>query len=466
MACGVFAETSAIPYKEASPWAVPELDKAAEYGLITDKIKDNINAPITREEFAEIAVRLYEKCAGKSAPFTNTDAFADTNNLEVFKAYNLKIVNGTDTRRKLFLPDNQATREQVAVMLYRTINAINPDADFSAGGDVQFADEREIAGWAVESVKFMYENGFLKGVNGKISPKGTCTREMAVLIAARVYEKYFPGDSGNESEVINGQSNWSQIVVNDMEIFGSEYRISEKNGSVYIFISADKFKYAFKRPNVGYYTYPEVEIIGSSISASWKDEKGNIVMQAEMKENSEMVLINGVNANMGIAPYSENGKLFIPINLFVGALEMDMETSDSGDVLYIQYKNDFPMEILEGTWSDTDADLFRSFEEIAAEAALLPSFATAYQFNNDGTYRMRMVSAGGSNDTFIAQKGKYRIMGSTIAFYDITETIYKGTPFQLIHEDKLLDKWQYSFIGNYNAKEDKIEIGVMWLDRK
>ena len=58
------------PYKGASTWAVPELDKADGYGLITDKIKDNMSVPITREEFAEIAVRLYEINTGKAAIYS------------------------------------------------------------------------------------------------------------------------------------------------------------------------------------------------------------------------------------------------------------------------------------------------------------------------------------------------------------------------------------------------------------
>ena len=47
-------------YKNASTWAVAELDKVAEYGFITDNIKDKMNGPITREEFCEVAIKLYE----------------------------------------------------------------------------------------------------------------------------------------------------------------------------------------------------------------------------------------------------------------------------------------------------------------------------------------------------------------------------------------------------------------------
>jgi len=174
------------PYKGASPWAVPELDKAAGYGLITDRIKDNMSVPITREEFAEIAVRLYEINTGKAAEYSDTDVFSDTDNPEILKAYSLKIVNGIDLQRRLFLPKMFINREQVAAMMFRTIQATPLNFEFPAGKGGIFADENEVSDWALESVKFMTENGILRGADGRINPKATCTREMAVLIAARI----------------------------------------------------------------------------------------------------------------------------------------------------------------------------------------------------------------------------------------------------------------------------------------
>lgn len=469
--CGVFEASADVPYKGASPWAVPELDKAVGYGLITDKIKDNMSASITREEFTEIAVKLYEKYTGKTAVYSDMSAFIDTKNPEVFKAHNLKIVNGTNVKRGIFSPDQLINREQVAAMMFRTVNAIKPEADFSTAGVSKFPDEKDISGWALESVRFMNKNGFLKGEGGKISPKGTCTREMAVVIAARVYEKYtestgaYEGDSGKPGlKGINESYNWVQIVINDMQIFQDDYRIKEKDGSGYIFISAEKFKYAFKYPYVGNYTYPEIDISDGNIRASWRDEKG-ITLQVDMREGYTEALQNGAKVNIGMAPYSENEKLFIPINLFITAMEMNVKTDTRGDTLLVQYKDDFPLRILEGTWSDSGTDLFTGFKDIVSGAASLSSFTTTYNFNGDGTYGLGMASVGGANDTFIIQRGKYEVMGSTIMCYDIVETIYKGKPFKLMYEDKLLNDPQYWFIGNYDAKEGKIEIGGMWLNR-
>jgi len=468
-----FAEE--VPYKGASPWAVPELDKAAGYGLITDRIKDNMSVPITREEFAEIAVRLYEINTGKAAEYSDTNVFSDTDNPEILKAYSLKIVNGIDLQRRLFLPKTFINREQVAAMMFRTIQATPLSFEFPAGKGGIFADENEVSDWALESVEFMTENGFLRGADGRINPKGTCTREMAVLIAARIYETYLSaaeepveepaedeGAAGSESGT--GYYDWDQIVINDTVIFRDNYNIRNKDGFYYIFIGAERFKYAFKLPYAGSHTYPEVEVIGGSITAEWSSGE-NVVLKAEMREGSTEAIVGGKIVDIGMAPYIIAGKMYIPINLFISALEMDVETSSNDNILFIQYKDAFPAEILSGTWSDTGIDLFAAAKDIEGGSGNLPSYATAYRFNSDGTYELIKVSAAGINDTIIKQRGKYKVMGNTIMYYDIFETIYKGSPFSLKYRDEPVDRPHYEFVYNYDSKEEIIEIGGFWLNR-
>ena len=176
-------------YKNASNWAVPELDKAAEYGFITEKIKDKMNGPITREEFCEIVIKLYEKTMGKAATFSNMAAFTDTKNTEIFKAYELGIVNGVGGNK--FAPDKLVKREEMAAMMYRAVKVVKPSADFSIDGAKKFSDEELISPYAIESIKFMSKNGFIKGLDGgRVDPKGTTTREQAVIMVTRTYEKY------------------------------------------------------------------------------------------------------------------------------------------------------------------------------------------------------------------------------------------------------------------------------------
>ncbi len=45
-------------------------------------------------------------------------------------------------------------------MLFRTISAMSPEADLGASGAGTFADEKDIAPWAIEAVRFMNKNGF------------------------------------------------------------------------------------------------------------------------------------------------------------------------------------------------------------------------------------------------------------------------------------------------------------------
>lgn len=176
-------------YRGASDWAKGDLDKALGYGLITDRIKDNMSGSITREEFAEVAVKLYELYTKKQAMAAPTSTFTDTTNLEIFKAYNLGIVNGIGNNK--FAPEVLINREQMAAMLHRAVAAIKPDADMSIAGAPTFNDENEIASYFVDNVKFMAKNEFIKGVGGnRFAPKATSTREAAVIVAVRVYESY------------------------------------------------------------------------------------------------------------------------------------------------------------------------------------------------------------------------------------------------------------------------------------
>lgn len=65
-----------------------------------------------------------------------------------------------------------------------------PDADFSTAGADVYPDEKNISGYALESVKFMNKNGLMTGISGNFVPKGTTTREQAVVIAVRTVERY------------------------------------------------------------------------------------------------------------------------------------------------------------------------------------------------------------------------------------------------------------------------------------
>jgi hypothetical protein len=175
-------------YKGASGWAVPELDKAAGYGLITDRVKDNMAGNISREEFAEIAVRLYEVYSGKKAE-AGSITFSDTTNPEILKAANLGMVMGIGEGK--FGPTLLVTREQMATILLRTLKVINPAADFSVTAADKFGDDEKIAGWAKDGVYYCFKAGIIKGIgNNMYGPQNNSAREAAIIVCTRGYELY------------------------------------------------------------------------------------------------------------------------------------------------------------------------------------------------------------------------------------------------------------------------------------
>jgi hypothetical protein len=179
-------------YEGGSSWATTELDKASEYGLITERIKANMSQKTTREEFAEIAVKLYEKYTGKIAT-TGSITFTDTTNPEILKAANMGLVSGVGNNK--YAPNDLVTREQMASILLRALKVINPNADFSIVGVTTFIDDDKVEKWAREGVYYCYKEKIVTGV-GKVDGKdkfdadGNATREMAVIVCKRAYELY------------------------------------------------------------------------------------------------------------------------------------------------------------------------------------------------------------------------------------------------------------------------------------
>ncbi|WP_237266932.1 NlpC/P60 family protein [Thermoclostridium stercorarium] len=178
-----------IDLTSANDWAKAEIAKANEYNLLSGGMTDNFTRNITREEFCELAVRLYKSLSGKALPEVNSNPFSDTGNESVIIANKLGIVYGVGNNK--FAPDNMATREEIAVMLYRTLKAAKPETVFSANMEYLFSDQDEISDWALKEVLSLTKAGIINGVgNGRFIPKRYISREEAIALVKRMYEKF------------------------------------------------------------------------------------------------------------------------------------------------------------------------------------------------------------------------------------------------------------------------------------
>lgn len=184
----------------ASAWAGAELQKADEMGLIPDILKGaDMTKNITREEFAEVALLMYQKASGitDTTP-ADPNPFTDLQNLQVLKAYKLGIVKGMSATT--FEPKTLINREQVSAMLVRTIKLIAPNADYSTAGAPTFVDQKDISGWAMNDCLYISKLGIIKGSDGKFMPRAVTkaqtaqgyantSREQAIAMSLRSVNK-------------------------------------------------------------------------------------------------------------------------------------------------------------------------------------------------------------------------------------------------------------------------------------
>ncbi len=177
--------TESVEKKEFSdidevPWAKEYIEKLVELGVIsgTDEGKVEPLRKITRQEF----VKMLVDASGIEVSDSETE-FTDVPNDSwyapyVAAAFNTGIVNGID--ETTFGADTMVTREEMTVMIYRTIK----DKLYDKREYIAFSDTDEIADYAKEAVYNMYCAGYIDGIgDGMFGPKREATRaEAAKLI--------------------------------------------------------------------------------------------------------------------------------------------------------------------------------------------------------------------------------------------------------------------------------------------
>lgn len=175
---------------KASKWALTELDKASEENLIPWIFeKEDLTVNITRREFAYVAVKLYEKITNVKLVEAKENPFTDTEDIEVLKAYNIGITNGTSATT--FTPDALITREQMATMMTRALTKAGIDTKVDLNKVSKFADDSEMHDWGKASIYYMSNVEIIKGVGNNIfDVEGNATREQALLISVRSATKF------------------------------------------------------------------------------------------------------------------------------------------------------------------------------------------------------------------------------------------------------------------------------------
>ncbi len=184
-----------LPSLKCSPWAADELRQAEELGLIPNAFRDlDLTRPITRAEYAKIAIILFENLTSEKTLLPSASPFTDTNDHDILRAYRTGLMVGVASNK--FAPDAILNREQAATALTRVLKcAYIPGWTFETDSNVKlifkqimsFSDENNISAWSKESVHFMASSGTIEGVGGNLfAPSALATREQAIVIGLRL----------------------------------------------------------------------------------------------------------------------------------------------------------------------------------------------------------------------------------------------------------------------------------------
>jgi|LSQX01.1.fsa_nt_gb cell wall-associated NlpC family hydrolase len=302
-ACYALSENA---LNSASHWAKKDIVEANDLNLLIGNVQSDFQAKITREEFSELAVKLYEALSGKTAEAPSNNPFVDTRNPIVASANKLGIVKGVGNNR--FLPDGTATREEVGVMLYNAIKAAKPEYGFEYLNEHVFRDQDMISPWARVAVKYLYSRGVIKGVGNKtFSPRTATSREEAVIMVKRIYEAF------QKSEPKELQSQTFDPDADIASRGGSKSRtietlkrlISEEIGKPYQWGAAGPN--SFDCSGLVYYLYGKLGISLPRVSAD-QAKAGTYVSKADLSYGDLVFFANdGKNVNhVGI--YVGNGE--------------------------------------------------------------------------------------------------------------------------------------------------------------
>lgn len=168
--------------KNIDPWAKDYVLKCIEMGLVSDSLQLKFKNSITREEFCEVIIKLYELKTGLEIDINEVkNPFLDTNNKNILKAYKLDIVSGKSTNK--FEPNTYLTREEAAVILYNLMNSMGIPIKET---NKVYLDNNEISGWAYNSVMAISSAGIMSGSNNYFNPKDKITVQEALIAIYRI----------------------------------------------------------------------------------------------------------------------------------------------------------------------------------------------------------------------------------------------------------------------------------------
>ena len=159
-------------------WAKDYINQAVELGIASG-YKDQTfkpNQSLTRAQAVSILVRALDLETDKKAPFPDIQKYASSTQAEIAAAYHHGLVKGRDGK---FMPAQEVTRAQMALMLYRAYEVKNGEV-YKFEKMAPFRDIRSYNMEAVKAMSMLYDLKMAKGENGNFMPSNSTSRAHAM----------------------------------------------------------------------------------------------------------------------------------------------------------------------------------------------------------------------------------------------------------------------------------------------
>ena len=184
--CAMPLQALAAVETNASNWAKPAMIMAYEEGLVPEAFLQEALTPMSRADFCTIAIRFYNEIKGEAYVAKGQSPFTDCADASVIAAYELGIVSGVSETE--FAPDNTLTREQMAIIMVRTLKACEVDlsaTEKDAGFQDTYGTSEGVRGY----INQLHGAGLISGNgSGNFNGKNKLTTQEGVSMFLRAYQ--------------------------------------------------------------------------------------------------------------------------------------------------------------------------------------------------------------------------------------------------------------------------------------
>lgn len=175
----------------SSDWFFPYAMSVYENRIMTGMDADTFGPTVllSRAQFATILWRLdYEPVPeSKVSPFPDVPAGQFYTTPAIW-AQEVKVITGYENGK--FGPNDNITREQMALMMYRFAKYWGNEFAVDVNALNAFPDASKVSGFAKEAMAWAVQEGIITGDSGKLNPQGSANRAHCATIVSRFMDKF------------------------------------------------------------------------------------------------------------------------------------------------------------------------------------------------------------------------------------------------------------------------------------